>query len=462
MKGTFNPKAVFLKRFGASLLDSPPFGWLIFGFFLAANLSLSYFSFSIENRLWIFFFGLLIPFILSLGISPLTRAADSRSRVELFPVFPGLILILLGITAVYLRCTQLTALSRWPLEDEAMNGHYAIGFAEKGEWQLTYEFSGMPPLYIWGLGVCFKLFGISLETLWLFPAVLSCLSVFFVFSGARKFFSESISVLFSGLMAFSFWPLYAGRFSVQGGLLVFWECLAFYLLGLFWKSRGENSRGRLSLVLGLCAGIGFYTFTSWAIVAFLLTLFMFFITAFQDRKQWKLFLFFFIPELFLFLILAAATLSQRGGHFQYVLQNPIGISLAGLNDTLSIFWGSPLKPNLFAYRPFWGGVPQSPHGGFVFLGYRKPFQTRIGPVETDFPVFYSDPPGFFDRRTGFPPGHSGYALSFPDRGLWALLPRRFPAGAAPPVIFGNSSFGFPGAGCPPSFYRLSFSLGQAF
>src|SRR6185295_3331546 len=112
-----------------------------------------------QTRFWIGAAGLLMPLILSLGMSPLSRSTDSLFRAELFPKIPLFIFIFLGLAAVGLRFTQLTTLSRWPLEDEAMNGYYAIALAQRGEWQMTYDFSGMPPLYVWCLGLFFKLFG---------------------------------------------------------------------------------------------------------------------------------------------------------------------------------------------------------------------------------------------------------------------------------------------------------------
>ena len=58
----------------------------------------------------------------------------------------------IAVGAIAIRFYQLTGLSLWPLEDEAMSSHYALELARFGHWQWTYDFSGLPPLYIWILG----------------------------------------------------------------------------------------------------------------------------------------------------------------------------------------------------------------------------------------------------------------------------------------------------------------------
>jgi hypothetical protein len=312
--------------------------------------------------------GIILPFGILLFLSP--RSAKSSStllKTEWIPPLPVWGLALLAAGAVYVRFTQLTTLSLWPLEDDAANAHYALNWLEKGKWQLTHGFSGMPPFYIWGLGVCLKLFGVGLWTLWFFPAFLSALAVGFVYAGARRLFSASFTLLLTGLMAFSFWPLYAGRFSAEGGCLLFWECVAFYFFARFWKASDDEKAGT-ALRLGLISGLGFYTFTSWSVLAVILTLVVFNQTVLERKKNWSLFLRFFIPQVLLFLPLGIVTALQRGGHFPFVLQNPLGGAWLGFNDFSSFFWGSRLTLNLFAYRPFWGGFLNPLLGALCFWG----------------------------------------------------------------------------------------------
>ena len=346
--------------------------WSLFALFTLVNGLVTFAPLSSGWKLTVILLGLALP----LGWALFRKEPQDKAAfaADLFPGLPVWTLAGLGVVALFLRFHHLTSLSVWPLEDEAMNGHYALEFAEKGNWQFTYDFSGMPPLYIWGLGVFFKLFGASLFSLWLFPALLSTGALGLAYAGSRKIFPSSFALVFSSLLAFSFWPLYVGRFSLQGGALYFWECLTFYLLAVFWerldrgKTAGKKRSEWAALVLGLGSGLGFYSFTSWAVVAFLLTLLVFSITVLRSKDRWGLFLTFFAPQVLLFLPLALVTATQRGGHFQYVLQNPFAHYWTGLNDLRSIFWGSPLTPNLFAYRPFWGGFLDPLLGGLFFYG----------------------------------------------------------------------------------------------
>jgi hypothetical protein len=324
---------------------------------------------------------------------PLKRTLRSQSLSltnDLLSPVPVWAFGLLALAAVFLRFDQLTTLSVWPHEDEAMNAHYAIELAERGYWQWTYDFSGMPPLYIWGLGLFFKAFGVSLATLWAFPALLSSLAVGLAFLGARKIASPSFCFLFTALLAVGFWPLYVARFSVQGGFLVFWECLTFWAGAAFWK---RPERGT-ALVLGLLSGGGFYTFPSWAVVAFLLTLLLG-DRAFRDRR-WDLFLAFFLPQVLLFLPLAVLTAGHNAGHFHYVFQDPFQGGWRGFNDLFALFTGSRLPPNLFAYRPFWGGFLNPLLGllclgGVLALGRMKP---GLGPWKWGAAFFLLILPGF--------------------------------------------------------------------
>ncbi len=336
--------------------------WLIL-----ANSLLAFAPLDAKTRGILILLVLVVPLLIVLRIPKKFANIPSLSREEWFSPTPAWWMSLLFFAAVAVRFYRLTSLTNWPLEDEALNGHYAVELAEHGVWKMTYDFSGMPPFYVWGLGLFFKAFGVSLTTLWLFPSLLSCFGILFAWLGARKFFSRSFSLLFACLMAFSFWPLYAGRLSLEGGLLLNWECLVFYLWGTFEKSPVQY-RVRSALVLGIGSGLGFYTFPSWAVAAFLLTLVLLKETIFSPRREWKTFIYFFLPQAFFFLILTLATLPQKSGHYANVLQIPWGPGFPGLNDFFTLFWGSRLPWDILAYRPFWGGFLNPVLGGLCFWG----------------------------------------------------------------------------------------------
>ncbi len=372
--------------------------------------------------------GLVVPLLIAFRVPISAANGPPLSREEWFSPPSAWLMALLALAAVTARFLHLTTLTYWPLEDEALNGHYALELAEHGVWKMTYDFSGMPPFYVWGLGLFFRTFGISLAALWFFPSLLSCLGVLFAWLGARRFFSRSFSLLFACLMAFSFWPLYAGRLSLEGGMILDWECLVFYLWGIFEKAPAQN-RVRAAFVLGVGSGLGFYTFPSWGVVAFLLTLAVFKGTAFPPRKEWKSFFYFFIPQTVLFLILTLVTWPQKSGHYVNVLQNPWGPGLPGLNDFFSLFWGSPLPWDILAYRPFWGGFLNPVLGALCFWGvvaYLRPRGTpdRLKWIAVFFVLMM---PGFL---TGGLDSHRviqvlPFLLAASAYGLCALL-RAFP------------------------------------
>src|SRR5208283_381290 len=106
----------------------------------------------------------------------------------------------------------------------------------------------------------------------------------------------SFAFVFSLLLAFSFWPLYLGRHAHEGSYLPFFEFLVLFALALFLSTSGNKTSSR-AFLLGLSAGLGFLTFTSWVSIALLISL----ITAWSywknsdSRKQ----LVWFLPGLLL-------------------------------------------------------------------------------------------------------------------------------------------------------------------
>ncbi len=338
------------------------------------NIALTALSLSLGQQMLVIFSGFAVPFWLISG-----KASGADAKAPSGPDFPFLVprwgWLLVAGAAVAVRLVQLTGLSLWPLEDEAMSSHYALELAQTGHWQWTYDFSGLPPLYIWILGGVYKLFHVSLVTLWFPPALFSCLGFFLLWRGIRRLAGPALAFLVIFLGAFSFWPLYLARFSVEGGFMVAWECLAFERWSAFHVAK-ENEKPGQGLVLGVTAGMGFFTFQAWPVVACLLTLAVFWETILKGRGKTGVFLRFFIPQFLLFILLAAHSLPERAGHYGYVFCNPFGPGWPILNDPFALFWKSRLAPNFFAYRPWGGGFLNPILSAFFFFGafnllYRK-------------------------------------------------------------------------------------------
>jgi hypothetical protein len=169
------------------------------------NCALTCLSLSLKTQMLFLLLGLAPLLVLLLGSKSLEQQKE-KAGGEFQASLSLWVWVLLGLGALAARVFQLTTLSLWPLEDEAMSSHYALELAQFGHWQWTYDFSGLPPLYIWVLGGVYRLFHISLATLWLPPALFSCLGLFFLYRGARRLFGPTLILVFTLLGAFSFWP----------------------------------------------------------------------------------------------------------------------------------------------------------------------------------------------------------------------------------------------------------------
>src|SRR5581483_10130049 len=102
----------------------------------------------------------------------------------------------------------------------------------------------LPILFTWLQAAFFKLLGFLLFTLWLYPALWSTFSLLASWFACRKLFSSSLSLLIWSFTAFSFWPLFLGRFSTQAIFMVFWEWLILWALGCFLKAKTKEKRNK--------------------------------------------------------------------------------------------------------------------------------------------------------------------------------------------------------------------------
>ncbi len=401
--------------------------WFFFGLFCLANGLLAYFNLSPtgEKGLWVF--GLVVP-----GAVAAWFYSRPSSRVrpvfeeEFLPSVPPWFFLLLLLAAAFFRFIDLTRLSQWPLTDEAKSGYFSMQFAAQGKIRLLYDFSQLPPFYIWLQGLFFRVFGVSLDSLWALPALLSLLAAAASYPAARVFFSRSLSLAFFFLAAFSFWPLYVGRFSHPGCLLLLWEWLVLWLLAAFLKSPGGPRAPRAALGLGLLTGAGFYTFTSWPSLALVATLSLLgscwagrwgipgekhprtsrasegYAHPPTGSGRWKPFFLFLGGMVLVLLPLAGAWLSQGyGGYIRHVwmfnLKEPWLPQLAwAFRDVGAFFWKSRLPSNLFAYKPFWGGYLNPLLGALCFIGALEMARLRSHPLARFWflalPVLYL--PGF--------------------------------------------------------------------
>ncbi len=352
----------------------PPAG--VFFIFLSANLFLSYAPAGLELKLWAGLFGLVLPFFLVLQTAgPAVGPLGPRETFSLPPAWVWWAFACLAVVARFHRLTSLTA---WPHYDEGMTGYFSMRLSQAWDGRLFYESSQTPPAYLWGLGIFFKIFGVSLGTLWFFPALLSVLTVPLFYFAARQFFSKSASLLGALWMAFSFWPLFTGRFSLMSALILPWECLAFYLTGKFLKASGSPRSLPWAFGLGSVVGLGFYTGLHWIAIAGLLAG-----TFFLSFKKLKNLFCFLVPLIIIPLPLVLAALHQGyGSYFRHLWAFdqplPAGSQMrVSLSYIASLFWGLP--PDLHTYQPVWGGFFNPLLTSLFFLGLAGLFMNRNRP-----------------------------------------------------------------------------------
>ncbi len=357
--------------------------WVFFGVFLCANTMLSYFPFSLEAKLWIGFFGILLPFLWALW-RPLKRQAGPFFQKEFLPPLPAWVWALLGACVVFLRFYQLTTLSVWPHYDEGVYGYYALQLDKQWSWRLFYGDSCAPPLYVWLLSLFFKIFGVSLTTLWALPALISVAVVPASYAAARRFFSGSFSFLCACLMAFSFWPLFLGRFSFMTGLVLLGECAVLCLLGWFLRAPSLLSKKKAAAALGLMMGLGFLIHIHWPVIVAAVLGTLLADLKISGKASQQVAFFWMVPLLALSLPLLVLEWTQGYGaylaylapfHLTHSLGNQWNVSRAYLS---SLFWGA--DPAFHTYQPVWGGFLNPLLDSFFFVGLLELLRGEKSPI----------------------------------------------------------------------------------
>jgi hypothetical protein len=236
--------------------------------FLISNSIIAYGHLTLELKLLVAVSGVFLPFF-----TALKNMSDDFSLQTLFQEFlPASVLkfifIPILLIALFFRFFHLTTLLGWPRTDDSLFGFVAWKLSQHWNWNLFHLFTQNPSGYIWGLALFFKGFGVSLETLFLFPAVLTFLTVGIGYWACVRLYSKSFSILISIILASSFWDSYWGRFSQFGALSVPYEILTLSVLGVYFKSSIFSRRIKTAIFLGLLTAGGFYLAPNWIVCAF--------------------------------------------------------------------------------------------------------------------------------------------------------------------------------------------------
>ncbi len=356
----------------------PSASWTSFSLFLISNSFLSHGSLDWKSKLLLGFTGLLFPFLILLFKPYHPLPGPEGCQEKEIPPLSLFFWILLLLAAGYLRFHDLTTLCTWPFVDEGRFGYFSLCLSEKWRWNLFFDQTQIPPFYYWGLGLFFKVFGPSLQNLWLFPAILSLSAIPLVYFASRLFFPSSRSVCVTLFWALSYWPLFTGRQSSFLSLLLLWQLLAFYVLGLYLRQEQRGSHKAQALILGLVLGAGFYVSVHWVFMAAWTTLVVGF---HQFRKPVKSLLpviYFGGPLLLLPLPILVAFLT--GDHGSYLQSLSVFSNDFQWSKQVHIWWkymSTPIwgDPNeRLGYNPIWGGYLNPVAGAFFLFGLAETFR----------------------------------------------------------------------------------------
>ncbi len=291
-----------------------------------------------------------------------------------------LVLILILVFAAFFRLWQLDTVppSLWP--DEAINANTAIGILDTKTFQVFYpENQGREGLFFLLIAFAFSIFGISIWSFKLVPALAGIFTVLGQYLLARELFrklsasgSRTIALLSSFFLAISFWHINFSRIGFRAILtpLILTFSFYFFFRGLRTKKIWDF------LLSGLIFGLGFYTYISFRMAVFLLAfaLIFWFLVALKEKWAAK----FFVSAALLLLTVFIVGLPMG----IYFLENPehfvvraLGVSVFKQENPIKAFFQSLARHLLmfnFSGDPNWrhnlSGFPQlSLAAGIFFL-----------------------------------------------------------------------------------------------
>ena len=361
--------------------------WWFFGFGVLLNASLSWTPLDIWQRFWLFPLGLLVQLLWALWPASPARAGEKPSFLkERLPSLKWQWAILILAAAGALRFFHLVSLPQWPVWDDANYSYFAIGLSEHWNWDFLIGHEKTMPLFTWLQALLFKVVEPSLFSMWLYPALLSLATVPLGYRATRFFFPRSFSLIVGLLWAFTFWPLFFGKFCAYLGVLQWVTALLLIMAYGFFRENLKKSPLLGAALLGTTAALSFYSSILFlAPVGALIFLVLLTCRRMGKGMGVQTFVFFFVP-------LIVMAIPMELGFARNILGGHIASEVAGTNGQapflphlmttfsyLTAFFFGPIDQSYFAFAPLWGGFFNPLLGALFFVGLKEAFRFRNQP-----------------------------------------------------------------------------------
>jgi 4-amino-4-deoxy-L-arabinose transferase-like glycosyltransferase len=183
------------------------------------------------------------------------------------------LLIFILISATFFRFWKLEEIPPGLYPDVAINGNEAFFCLKNGKFKVFYpENYGREGLMIWLIALSFKIFGVSIFSIKVVPAIIGVLTVLGLYLLAKelfhqeKNFGEKVALFSSFFLAVSFWHTNFSRIGFRVILLPFVLVFSFYFLFKAFRKKSVFD----AALAGILFGLGFYTYTSFRMAVLIL------------------------------------------------------------------------------------------------------------------------------------------------------------------------------------------------
>ncbi len=190
-----------------------------------------------------------------------------------------LLLAILALAAFF-RFYNLTTIPPGLYPDVAINGNDALQALKNHDFKLFYpENNGREGLFINLIALSFWLFGASVRSIKIVPAVFGLLTVLGIYFLTKQLFSylgqrhgQTLGLLASFFLAISFWHVNFSRLGFRAIMVPFFLVWSFYFLFKGLDSAKQHATGSFVFfpLAGLFFGLGFHTYIAFRIAPLIL------------------------------------------------------------------------------------------------------------------------------------------------------------------------------------------------